>query len=303
MSHRIPQKYEDKKISIITIPFTFSAGAVIIAAQHNSNFQTIAQDYNGFIDNTNIATNAGIVYGKLNLASSIKNSDINPSNPIVGSNLDLSSPGTIGNTAPNTGAFTTLKVGTTHQGDVLYDNGTSLVRLTPGTSGQFLQTQGTSANPVWATNGSLSNCLFQYSAATTLTGSGLGEIAGTTLTPTTATGNYRFLSNRSSGGSVYNPVWGTKWKKVAGVSTVTYYSQIWLSGAGPSTNANIKVDIGGQNSNVSGTLNQVTPEWVTNTIDVSGLSNGTVYDVTVSLTYAASSTLNIYLGNLIAFGS
>lgn len=54
---------------------------------------------------------------------------------------------------------------------------------------------------------------------------------------------------------------------------------------------------------MSGTLNQVTPEWVTNTIDVSGLSNGTVYDVTVSLTYAASSTLNIYLGNLIAFGS
>lgn len=44
----------------------------------------------------------------------------------------------------------TLNIGTTHQGDVLYDNGTSIVRLTPGTSGQFLKTNGASANVTWA---------------------------------------------------------------------------------------------------------------------------------------------------------
>lgn len=37
------------------------------------------------------------------------------------------------------------------QGDVLYYNGTNLVHLAPGTSGQFLKTQGAGANPVWAT--------------------------------------------------------------------------------------------------------------------------------------------------------
>jgi len=36
------------------------------------------------------------------------------------------------------------------QGDVIYFNGTNLVNLGPGTSGQFLKTQGAAANPVWA---------------------------------------------------------------------------------------------------------------------------------------------------------
>jgi hypothetical protein len=36
------------------------------------------------------------------------------------------------------------------QGDILYYNGTNVVNLGAGTSGQFLKTQGTGANPVWA---------------------------------------------------------------------------------------------------------------------------------------------------------
>lgn len=71
--------------------------------------------------------------------------------------MDLRAPNLgIGTTTPAAGKFTTLeatstlKLGTTNQGDVLYDNGTSLVRLTPGTSGMFLKTSGSSANPAWA---------------------------------------------------------------------------------------------------------------------------------------------------------
>ena len=72
--------------------------------------------------------------------------------------------GSIGNVTRNPGRFTTLsatgetnlagtlKVGSTNQGDVLYDNGSSIVRLTPGTSGYFLKTQGAGANPTWAEN-------------------------------------------------------------------------------------------------------------------------------------------------------
>lgn len=41
-----------------------------------------------------------------------------------------------------------------NQGDIYYDNGTNeFTRLTPGNSGQFLKTQGTSANPAWASIG------------------------------------------------------------------------------------------------------------------------------------------------------
>ena len=40
----------------------------------------------------------------------------------------------------------------TTQGDILYRDGSGLQRLGAGTSGQFLKTLGTGANPVWATN-------------------------------------------------------------------------------------------------------------------------------------------------------
>ena len=36
------------------------------------------------------------------------------------------------------------------QGDVLFYGGTDYERLAPGTSGYFLKTQGTSADPIWA---------------------------------------------------------------------------------------------------------------------------------------------------------
>ena len=44
-------------------------------------------------------------------------------------------------------------VGTTltTQGDILYRGASGLARLGAGTSGQFLKTQGTGANPVWGT--------------------------------------------------------------------------------------------------------------------------------------------------------
>jgi len=45
-----------------------------------------------------------------------------------------------------------FNIGTSNQGDVYYDNGTTdQTRLPPGTSGQFLKTQGAAANPVWDT--------------------------------------------------------------------------------------------------------------------------------------------------------
>lgn len=40
------------------------------------------------------------------------------------------------------------------QGDVLYYNGTNIVKLAAGTSGQFLKTNGAGANPSWAAGGS-----------------------------------------------------------------------------------------------------------------------------------------------------
>jgi hypothetical protein len=52
-----------------------------------------------------------------------------------------------GGTTPNI----TLSVSGQAQGDILYYNGTNWVRLPAGTLGQFLETQGGAANPLWAT--------------------------------------------------------------------------------------------------------------------------------------------------------
>lgn len=56
-------------MSTITLNHTFSAGATIIASEHNTNFSTIYNDYNGNITNANISGSASIAATKLNLAS------------------------------------------------------------------------------------------------------------------------------------------------------------------------------------------------------------------------------------------
>jgi hypothetical protein len=52
-------------LSLISKPFTFTVGAVIVASQHNSDYDTIYSDYNGNIDNTNLASGAAIADTKL----------------------------------------------------------------------------------------------------------------------------------------------------------------------------------------------------------------------------------------------
>lgn len=52
-------------MATIVKPYTFSAGATIVAAEHNDNFDTIYNDYNGNITNANIASGASIVDTKL----------------------------------------------------------------------------------------------------------------------------------------------------------------------------------------------------------------------------------------------
>ena len=71
----------------------------------------------------------------------------------------------VGTTALKSGSVSTLKLadnsvtgvkialGSDAQGDVMYYNGTDWARLAPGTSGQFLKTNGAASNPAWADAG------------------------------------------------------------------------------------------------------------------------------------------------------
>jgi len=123
-------------MALISLPYVFSSGQTIIASQHNSNNTTFLTLLNGNIDNTNLSASAGILYSQLSLGGNIVNSDINAAAAI---------------------ALTKINFGSFNQGDILYDSGSAIVRLTPGTSGQFLETQGSSANPKWSTIPSVNN--------------------------------------------------------------------------------------------------------------------------------------------------
>ena len=76
-------------MGLVSKPYTFSAGASIIASEHNSNFDTIYNSHNGNISNSNISTSAAIAYSKLSLAGSILNADIHASAAIAKSKLSL----------------------------------------------------------------------------------------------------------------------------------------------------------------------------------------------------------------------
>lgn len=176
--------------------------------------------------------------------------------------------------------------------------------FSPGTSGQYLTSQGAGSVPTWTTPPSapppvLSNTLFQYQGLVDTKGTNSGEITtSSTITPTSITGNYRFLI--ANGGAQVKE-WTSKFTKISGINTVTIWCRIWVGSSG-SHNANLEVDIGGHNNNVSGTSAQTTPEWNSFTIDVSALTNGSTYDVTAYL-YEITGGGFSYCSNIIGFGS
>lgn len=270
-------------MSLISVPYIFASGNTIIASQHNLNFSTIVNDYDGNIDNTNISNTAAIANSKLNLAS------ISQNVIVAGSLTTNGSLTTSGN----------VIIGSEHQGDVLYDNGTTLSRLTPGTSGQFLQTQGTSANPIWTSINIFSNVLFQYQGCVDVEGATSGELLTTTLTPSTGTANYRFFAAVPGGTLIL--VWSSKFQKISGINTVTIYTRVW--GQISTVNPGLSVTIGGHTGSANAGTSMTSPTWITFTIDVSALTNNTFYDVTASLKDAAAIGNFVYCANIIGFGS
>lgn len=108
----------------ISKTYTFSAGAVITASEHNTNFDTLYDEINGSLDNDNIDASAGIVDTKL---------------------AAITTAGKVNASA--------LAVTSQAQGDVLYRSDTAWTRLAAGTYGELLQTLGTGANPRWTSYG------------------------------------------------------------------------------------------------------------------------------------------------------
>ena len=58
-------------MALVTKPNTFTAGGTIIAAEHNSNFDILYNDYNGNITDANIVASASIQFSKLKLSDDV----------------------------------------------------------------------------------------------------------------------------------------------------------------------------------------------------------------------------------------
>jgi hypothetical protein len=87
-------------MAIIIKPYTAFPGDVIRSSNYNQNFDTIYNDYNGNIQNVNVAANAGIAYSKLQALPSAQ--------IIVGSAANVATPRVMSGdaTISNTGVVT-----------------------------------------------------------------------------------------------------------------------------------------------------------------------------------------------------
>ena len=190
---------------------------------------------------------------------------------------------------------------------MFWDDSDSAVEwLEPGDN---LSITGNKLNVADSANDNTSNVLFQYQASLEqgAVGANDGEVLNNTLDLTGAsTPLYRFFMSNSPTGSRVN-VFTTKWIKISGIDTITFWAEAWCgSGPGGGRHATVKLDLtnGGENANATadGTVDRTTPEWISQTLDVSSLTDGLVFEVTVSISIEHSGTLS-YMGSFIAFGS
>jgi hypothetical protein len=311
---------------------TYTSSTTIRSADVTGNEDAIFNYLQGGVDvikdgsvvNADINSSASISNSKLNLTTVTQ--DITHSGTLVQSGT-LTSSGTssfasadinggsidglaIGATTPSTATFTTI---TTSNALGLLYGGTGSKLIAPATSSiMFVAGGGTvdfavvgkglSLSSKTLTSSGNSTVLFAFAlGGSSHVADSNGVIVNDSITA--ADGSQQPAYWAGNPGGAYTTVITTKFIKTSGVSTVTIYGNIWNSSTSspPDRYAILKVIIGTTNGTVNGTASQVTGEWKNFDIDVSSLTNGTIYDVTIQL--ANSNDGVPYLDSIIAFGS
>ncbi len=268
--------------------WTFTGNQTVSGTWANLGTVTTADINGGTLDGTVIGGSSAAAGTFTTLIATTLGAALNANSQAI-TNIDIDSgaiDGTpIGASSASTGAFSTLKVGTTNQGDILYDNGTSLVRLTPGTSGKVLQTQGAGANPIWSSMSS-TPVIVKWGEIDTVSVTNISTTSGTSLVNgavTVGTGNlYRYWAfSNTTYANLYQQE-TVAFTKSSLVSTVSGTYFLWEqsdgAGGGGGRSVSCYVDIGGQVSTTS-TSQSVTPASKSWSVDVSSLSNGTSYQI------------------------
>jgi len=137
----------------IAAPAVSSAGQGRIYFDSTSNTFKVSQNggaYTNLLGGgsgtvTNVATGSGLTGGPITTTGTISLANINNNQLLANTSGSAAAP-----MGTSLSALMDSAIGST-QGSVIYRGAAGWSALTPGTSGQFLQTQGASANPQWAT--------------------------------------------------------------------------------------------------------------------------------------------------------
>lgn len=149
--------------------------------------------------------------------------------------------------------------------------------------------------------GNLSNVVFQYVASTSgAQNNVMGEIHNTEQggtqsllsEPQSHRIGYRYFVVDSSS---YREILRSKFLKAEGVSNLKIYAELWAPG---SSGILLQVTAGTQSVVLTRSPGNSTPTWVSTDLDVSSLTNGTVYDLTFDL---KGTLTRVYCGNIMVF--
>lgn len=287
-------------MGLITKPYTFSNGATIVAAEHNDNFDTLYNLVNGNIDNANVKASAGIVDTKL--AQITTGGKVSGAALTSLANIPVGA-GTIPTTNLNISTNNLTDVSTTNaaHGQVFVYNATSSnFENTLSLSGLYTFTNYftlpattppnaySPATKQYVTdNSSLSNVLFSFSGAPYQ-----GASYGFFLSDTNYGRAYWGVTNDATHRNLIR----TKFTKAAAVNTVTVYVLTESGGEA----FYVTTNIGGQSNSITNSSNG-TPTWSNCAVNVSGLSNGTTYEVVISAAKSGGNTGKLY--SVIGIGS
>jgi len=306
-----------------TRAYTYESGQVIAASQVNTNETALYTYLQGGVDtiaasvitDTNISPSASISYSKLNLLGQIKNADVSTSAAIAYSKLNLTNSIVDGDIVSVTSAgkvsgaaLTSLSSTPSGAGALPIANGgtgqataqaaiDALLPSQTSNSGKFLTTNGTNASWGTVSPSGYSNVLFQWHG-----GGGTTTGAAPSVVASGAAQTAYYIAGVTTDSMTYSSsLFTTKFIKSAGVSTVTIYFYCEENSAG-GVQSYIKAAVGSATGTVN-TTNDDTPRWRSLTVDVSALSDGTAYDVSITIAHNTGDDMTTFIYDLIAFGS